>query len=67
MKEEKFVTINRRSRKFYTANAEVKLSVQVKNVQLLTVSEFAVDLETYYRKKLDVFDTSIELEGILPQ
>ena len=37
----------------------------IKNVQSLSVSIYEFNTETYYKKNLRPFDTSIDLEGLL--
>jgi len=42
------------------------LGVYIKNIPKYTVNIYEIDLETYYKDKLTVFDNSLSLEGILP-
>lgn len=44
----------------------VKLTVELKNVQKLTIRVFEFNTETYYKKYLKPFDTSIDLQGLEP-
>jgi hypothetical protein len=44
----------------------VSLKVRVKNVPELTIKVFEFNTETYYKKNLKPFDTSINLHGMVP-
>ncbi len=44
---------------------EVKLSVEIKNVQTMFVKIFEFNTETYYKKTLQPFNTSVNLDGLI--
>ena len=43
---------------------EVALNLIVKNIQKLTVSIYEFNTETYYKKNLKPFDTTVNLDGL---
>jgi len=44
----------------------VKLELNIKNVPELVIRVFEFNTETYYKKNLKPFDTSINLHGMVP-
>jgi hypothetical protein len=47
-------------------NESVTLKLEIKNVPELHVKVFEFNTETYYKKELKPFDTSIDLHGMVP-
>ena len=45
---------------------EVILELNIKNIPELVVKVFEFNTETYYKKNLKPFDTSINLHGMVP-
>ncbi len=50
---------------FFTVEEEVKLKVELKNINTLYVKLFEFNTETYYKKTLQPFNTSINLDGLV--
>jgi hypothetical protein len=48
----------------FEIDEEVALHVTVKNIPKLTVSIYEFNTETYYKKNLRPFDTSVDLDGL---
>ena len=44
---------------------EVKLSIELKNIQTLYVKIFEFNTETYYMKTLQPFNTGVNLDGLI--
>ena len=53
------------NRETFEIDEEVTLNVTIKNVQKLSISIYEFNTETYYKKNLAPFDTSIDLDGLL--
>ena len=51
---------------FFGPNDEVKMVIDIKNIQDLTVKVFEINTENYYLKNHGPFDNSLNLEGINP-
>ena len=49
----------------FKVEEEVVLKLQIKNVPSLTIKIFEFNTETYYKKNLQPFDTSINLDGMV--
>eukprot|EP00347_Sterkiella_histriomuscorum_P016748 403352004 len=49
----------------FKVNEEVKLSLELKNVQTLYVKIFEFNTETYYKKNLQPFNTGVNLDGLV--
>ena len=47
-------------------NEPVQLTLELKNISKLTIKVFEFNTETYYKKNLKPFDTSIDLQGMVP-
>lgn len=45
---------------------DVKIDVSIKNVPELIINIFEFNTETYYKKTLEPFDTSIDVHGMVP-
>ena len=54
------------NKELFLINESVELSMEIKNVQELTIRVFEFNTETYYKKTLQPFDTSINLHGMVP-
>ena len=50
----------------FRVNDSVSLTLELKNIQSLTMKVFEINTETYYRKTMKPFDTSIDLAGMEP-
>ena len=66
LKADKEITISKHNIKFYEPEDKVELQVYIKNIPQYTINVYEIDIETYYKDKLTVFDNSLSLEGILP-
>ena len=53
------------NRQTFEIDEEVVLNVTIKNIQKLSVNIFEFNTETYYKKNLKPFDTSVDLDGLL--
>lgn len=53
------------NRETFDIEEEVTLNVTVKNIQKLSINIFEFNTETYYKKNLKPFDTSVDLDGLL--
>ncbi|RUS19884.1 hypothetical protein BC937DRAFT_86775 [Endogone sp. FLAS-F59071] len=45
---------------------DVRIGLRIKNIRMLTVREFRIDTEAYYRQRLAAFDKQIDLDGLTP-
>mmetsp|Transcript_16285 Transcript_16285/g.25170 ORF Transcript_16285/g.25170 Transcript_16285/m.25170 type:complete len:81 (-) Transcript_16285:1451-1693(-) len=50
----------------FDVDEKVVLKLEVKNVSELKIKVFEFNTETYYKKNLKPFDTTINLQGVLP-
>lgn len=50
----------------FRVEESVHLNVELKNISKLTIKVFEFNTETYYKKNLKPFDTSIDLQGLEP-
>ena len=66
LKADKEITISKHNIKFYEPEDQVELQVYIKNIPQYTINVYEIDIETYYKDNLAVFDNSLSLEGILP-
>lgn len=53
------------NRETFEIDEEVTLNVTIKNIQKLSINIFEFNTETYYKKNLKPFDTSVDLDGLL--
>jgi hypothetical protein len=53
------------NRELFKVDEEVELKLIVKNVQTLYIKIFEFNTETYYKKKLAPFNTSLNLDGLV--
>jgi hypothetical protein len=61
--ELRFAPANRHQ---YAADDPVQLSVELKNVQQLVVKIYEINLLNYYREHNKAVDTSVDLDGLVP-
>ena len=54
------------NRELFKIEEPVTLKLDVKNVRELVIKVFEFNTETYYKKTLQPFDTSINLHGMVP-
>ena len=66
LQEKKEITICKYNKKYYNPREEVRLKVYLKNIPKLSVQVYEINLENYFCDKLEPFDNSISLEGIIP-
>ncbi|KAL4487468.1 hypothetical protein ABPG72_006988 [Tetrahymena utriculariae] len=52
--------------RYIKGNEQVKLQVEIKNIQNLTVNIFEIKTENYYIEKKASFDNTISLDGLIP-
>ena len=52
--------------RYIKGSGEVKLAVEIKNIQNLKLNIFEVQTENYYRTKMESFDNEINLDGLIP-
>ncbi|KAL4437870.1 hypothetical protein ABPG74_001041 [Tetrahymena malaccensis] len=52
--------------RYVKGKEQVKLHVEVKNIQNLTVNIFEIKTENYYLEKKTQFDNTISLDGLIP-
>ncbi|EAS01818.2 hypothetical protein TTHERM_00565630 (macronuclear) [Tetrahymena thermophila SB210] len=52
--------------RYVKGNEQVKLQVEVKNIQNLTVNIFEIKTGNYYMEKMTQFDNTISLDGLIP-
>jgi len=50
----------------FSVNESVNLILELKNIPELIIKVFQFNTVTYYKKNLEQFDTSINLEGMVP-
>jgi len=60
------LTICNCNKKFYKSGEEIKILIDIKNIQSLTIKVFEINTENYYLKKKTTFDNNLSLEGINP-
>lgn len=48
----------------FGSKEEVKLSVAIKNIQILLVKVFEINTESYYKKNYTAIDSNINLDGL---
>ena len=53
------------NRETFSIEEEVSLNVTLKNISKLSINIFEFNTETYYKKNLKPFDTSVDLDGLL--
>ena len=53
------------NRESFNIEEEVTLNLIIKNIQNLSINIFEFNTETYYKKNLKPFDTSVDLDGLL--
>ena len=54
------------NREIFKIEESVTLKLEVKNVPELVIKVFEFNTETYYKKTMQPFDTSINLHGMVP-
>lgn len=54
------------NRELFRQEESVSLNLDIKNVPELVIKVFEFNTETYYKKNLKPFDTSINLHGMVP-
>ena len=50
----------------FKVDEKVVLRLDIKNVPELTIKIFEFNTETYYKKNMQPFDSSIDLQGLEP-
>lgn len=53
------------NRELFKVNEEVELKLVIKNVQTLYIKIFEFNTETYYKKRLAPFNTTLNLDGLV--
>ena len=68
MKEKRLINILGNNREFFEQDEEIKLKVEIKNIQVLTIKIFEMNLENFYLKNINLndIDLNINLEGLIP-
>jgi hypothetical protein len=66
IQEEIFIEFKDSNSEKFTVEESVTLKMRIKNVPELIVKVFKFNTETYYKKNLKPFDTSINLHGMVP-
>lgn len=66
IQEEIIIKFKESNKERFRVDEEVTLEVNIKNVPELVIKVFEFNTETYYKKNLKPFDTSINLHGMVP-
>lgn len=53
------------NKELFKVDEEVKITVEIKNIQTLYVKCFEFNTETYYKKTLTPFNTGVNLDGLV--
>ena len=53
------------NKEIFKVEEDVKLSLEIKNIQTLYVKIFEFNTETYYKKTLQPFNTGVNLDGLI--
>ena len=61
-----FLRFTETNKENFGVDESVSLTVELKNIPKLTIRVFEFNTETYYKKYLKPFDTSIDLQGLEP-
>lgn len=64
--EQRYINILKIGNKHFKGDDEVKLSVDIKNIQNLSVKVFEIKTESYYIEKKKQLDITISLDGLIP-
>jgi hypothetical protein len=64
MQDEVHLLFGKQNKEIFTVDEEVSLEIIVKNVKILHVKVFEFNTETYYKKNLQPFNTSVNLDGL---
>jgi hypothetical protein len=66
IKEQVMLSFKETNRDKFSVEEGVSLQLKIKNVPELVIKVFEFNTETYYKKTLQPFDTSINLHGMVP-
>jgi len=66
IQDEVFIEFKDSNNEKFNIEESVTLKLKIKNVPELVVKVFEFNTETYYKKNLKPFDTSINLHGMVP-
>jgi len=66
IQDEVIIKIKESNREKFEVEEGVSLKLEIKNVPELVIKVFEFNTETYYKKNLKPFDTSINLHGMVP-
>ena len=66
IQDEVIIRFKETNKETFGVNESVNLTLDIKNVPELVMKVFQFNTETYYKKNLKPFDTSINLQGMVP-
>ena len=67
IQDEVIIKIKESNKEKFEVEETVSLKLEIKNVPELVIKVFEFNTETYYKKNLKPFDTSIVLHGMVPR
>lgn len=65
MNAERLISICKFNRQYFEDNEEVKLYIEIKNIQSLAIKVFELSAENYYLKNRKELDPNISLDGLI--
>ena len=66
MKQEKMIKICDFNKKIFSHGEEVKIFIEMKNIQKMEVKIFEILTENYYLNFKKSFDDNMDLDGMIP-